>query len=68
LWLKQADIGGKRLISLAPTARAQWVTQQPDGIAQESLGSEFRWLSCESDVLVKAYSPTDGEARRGLLA
>lgn len=59
--VKKADIGGKRLISLAPTAWVQWVTQQPDVIAQEILGSEFQWLSRENDVLVKAYSPTYGE-------
>ena len=58
---KKADIGGKRLISLAPNAWVQWVTQQPDVIAQEILGSEFQWLSRENDVLVKAYSSTHGE-------
>ncbi|MCY6490812.1 Rpn family recombination-promoting nuclease/putative transposase [Leptolyngbya sp. GGD] len=59
--VKKADIGGKRLISLAPTAWVQWVTQQPDVIAQEILGSDFQWVSRENDVLVKAYSPTQGE-------
>lgn len=59
--VKKSDIGGKRLISLAPMAWVQWVTQQPDVIAQEILGSEFQWLSRENDVLVKAYSPTHGE-------
>ena len=58
---KKADIGSKRLISLAPTAWVQWVTQQPDVVAQEILGSEFQWVSRENDVLVKAYSPTQGE-------
>lgn len=58
---KKADIGGKRLISLAPDAWAQWVTQRSDVIAQEIIGSEFQWLSRESDVLIKADSPTCGE-------
>jgi predicted transposase YdaD len=58
---KKADIGGKRLIGLAPTAWIQWVTQQPDIIAQEILGSEFQWISRENDVLVKAYRPGLGE-------
>lgn len=58
---KKADIGGKRLISLAPTAWVQWVTQQPDVIAQEILSSEFQWVSRENDVLVKAHSSTQGE-------
>ncbi len=58
---KKADIGGKRLIGLAPTAWAQWVTQQADVVAQEILGSEFQWVSRENDVLVKAVSPAHGE-------
>ncbi|XPM55120.2 MAG: Rpn family recombination-promoting nuclease/putative transposase [Leptolyngbya sp. IPPAS B-1204] len=59
--VKRADIGGKRLISLAPTAWVQWVTQQPDLVAQEILGSEFQWLSRDNDVLVKVSSPEHGE-------
>ncbi len=59
--VKKADIGGKRLIGLAPTAWVQWVTQQPDVVAQEILGSEFQWLSRENDVLVKVTSPTQGD-------
>ncbi|MFM7428081.1 MAG: hypothetical protein ACKO7W_24305, partial [Elainella sp.] len=58
---KKADIGGKRLISLAPTAWVQWVTEQPDLVAQEILGSEFQWLSRDNDVLVKVNSPEHGE-------
>jgi predicted transposase YdaD len=59
--VKKADIGGKRLIGLAPTAWVQWVTQQPDVVAQEILGSEFQWLSRDNDVLVKASSPIHGD-------
>lgn len=59
--VKKADIGGKRLIALAPNAWVQWVTQQDDIVAQEILGSEFQWISRENDVLMKAYSPTQGE-------
>ncbi|MFM7426883.1 MAG: Rpn family recombination-promoting nuclease/putative transposase [Elainella sp.] len=59
--VKKADIGGKRLISLAPTAWVQWVTQQPDLVAQQILGSEFQWISRENDVLVKVTSPEQGE-------
>jgi predicted transposase YdaD len=54
---KTSDIGGKRLISLAPNAWAQWVTQQPNVVAQEILGSEFEWVSRANDILLKAYSP-----------
>jgi predicted transposase YdaD len=57
---KKADIGTKRLISLAPDAWAQWVTQQNGIITQELLGSEFQWLSRESDVLIKAIHPQHG--------
>lgn len=58
---KPADIGSKRLISLAPDAWVQWVTQRPDIVAGEILSSEFQWLSRESDVLLKASSPQHGE-------
>ncbi len=60
-WPKKRDIGGKRLIGLAPTAWVQWVTQQPDLVAQEILGSEFQWLSRDNDVLVKVASPDQGQ-------
>lgn len=58
---KAADIGGKRLISLAPDAWVKWVTQSPDALAREILGSEFQWISRESDVVVRAYHPQIGE-------
>lgn len=58
---KAADIGSKRLISLAPDAWVQWVTQRPEVVAKEILGSEFQWISRETDVLVKAYSATHGD-------
>lgn len=58
---KPADIGSKRLISLAPDLWVQWVTQIPDVVAREIVTSEFQWISRESDVLVRAYSPQDGD-------
>jgi predicted transposase YdaD len=58
---KVADIGGKRLLGLAPDAWARWVTQQADIVAREILGSEFQWVSRENDVLMKVYSPIHGE-------
>ena len=58
---KAADIGSKRLINLAPDAWVQWVTQRPEVVAKEILGSEFQWISRETDVLVKAYSTTHGD-------
>jgi predicted transposase YdaD len=58
---KVADIGGKRLLGLAPDAWAKWVTQQDDVVALEILGSEFQWVSRENDVLMKVRSPIYGE-------
>ncbi|WP_017652128.1 DUF4351 domain-containing protein [Fortiea contorta] len=58
---KAADTGGKRLISLAPDAWVQWVTQLPEVVAKEILASEFQWISRETDVLVKAYSAIHGD-------
>ncbi|MDZ7963688.1 MAG: Rpn family recombination-promoting nuclease/putative transposase [Nostoc sp. DedSLP03] len=58
---KVADIGSKGLINLAPDAWVQWVTQRPEVVAKEILGSEFHWISRETDVLVKAYSATHGD-------
>jgi predicted transposase YdaD len=58
---KASDIGGKRLLGLAPDAWARWVTQQTDVIALEILGSEFQWVSRENDVLMKVRSPIHGE-------
>ena len=58
---KAVDISSKRLINLAPDAWLQWVTQRPEVVAKEILGSEFQWISRETDVLMKAYSPTHGD-------
>lgn len=45
-----ADIGSKRLISLAPDAWVQWVTKRPDVVARDIVTAEFQWVSRESDV------------------
>lgn len=37
------------------------MTQLPEVVAKEILGSEFQWISRETDVLVKAYSTTHGD-------
>lgn len=58
---KAADIGSKRLISLAPDAWVKWVTQKTDVIAKEILASEFQWISRDTDVLVQAYNPQLGD-------
>ena len=54
---KAADIGGKRLISLDPDAWVQWMTQNSAFVASDILDTEFQWISRESDLVVKAYSP-----------
>jgi predicted transposase YdaD len=59
--IKPADVSTKRLISLAPDNWVKWVTQIPDVIVGEILNSEFQWISRESDVLIRAESPQDGE-------
>jgi predicted transposase YdaD len=59
--VKKADIGSKRLISIAPDAWVQWITQRSDITAQEILSSEFQWISRESDVLIRASSLQEGE-------
>jgi predicted transposase YdaD len=58
---KVADIGGKRLLGLAPDAWAKWVTQQDDLTVLEILGSDFQWVSRENDVLMKVHSPIYGD-------
>ncbi len=58
---KKADIGSKRLISLAPETWVTWVTQQPDLTVTEFLTSDFQWISRENDVLIKVRSPDQGE-------
>lgn len=56
-----ADIGSKRLISLAPENWVRWVTQFPDVEVRDIISSDFQWVRRESDVLVRAYSPEYGE-------
>jgi predicted transposase YdaD len=59
--VKKADLGSKRLISLAPNNWVQWVTRNPQLQVREFLSSEFQWLGRENDVLIKVHSPTEGE-------
>jgi predicted transposase YdaD len=58
--VKKADLGSKRLISLAPNNWVRWVTQQPEIEVLEFLDSEFQWLGRENDVLIKVLSPEQG--------
>ncbi len=62
---KTADISSKRLIGLAPTTWARWLTGEPMVEAREVLSGEFQWVSRATDVLLKASSP---ERREFLIA
>jgi predicted transposase YdaD len=59
--VKTADIGGKRLVSLAPDAWVKWVIGRPEAVAREVLSGEFQWLSRATDALVRAATPELGE-------
>lgn len=56
-----ADIGSKRLISLAPDQWVRWVTGRPEATALQVLGEEFEWISRATDALVLARHPDIGE-------
>lgn len=57
---KTADIGSKRLISLAPATWVRWVTGDPTAEALDFLSGEFEWVSRATDVLIKARSERHG--------
>lgn len=57
---KTADIGSKRLISLAPDVWARWLTGDPAVEALDFLSGEFQWVARATDVLLKARSPRHG--------
>jgi predicted transposase YdaD len=57
---KIADIGSKRLISLAPETWVRWVTGDPTAAALDFLSGEFEWVSRATDVLIKARSERHG--------
>jgi predicted transposase YdaD len=59
--VKKADLGSKRLISLAPNNWVQWIMQENDLEVQEILSTDFQWIERESDVILKVSSPEDGE-------
>ena len=58
---QKSDIGSKRLISLSPNQWVRWLTDNRDLTVREILSSEFQWVARENDVLLKVYSPQDGE-------
>jgi predicted transposase YdaD len=58
---KKADLGSKRLISLAPNNWVRWITQDQTIEVQEFLSSEFQWIGRDNDVLLKVNSPENGQ-------
>ena len=58
---KKADIGSKRLVSLAPDGWARWVTNLSDVTVIDFIDAQFQWVSRDSDVLIKAGSGQHGE-------
>ncbi|NJN67344.1 MAG: Rpn family recombination-promoting nuclease/putative transposase, partial [Chloroflexaceae bacterium] len=59
---KPADIGSKRLIGLDPDGWVRWITQRPDVRARGILAAtEFQWMSRETDAIIHAFSPQEGE-------
>ncbi|WP_330205274.1 hypothetical protein [Cyanobacterium sp. Dongsha4] len=58
---KKADLGSKRLISLAPNNWVRWITQDQTIEVQEFLSSEFQWIGRDNDVLLKVNNPDNGE-------
>ncbi|MBS1252049.1 MAG: hypothetical protein MAG451_01085 [Anaerolineales bacterium] len=58
---QRADIGSRRLISLAPTAWVRWLLGDDTLDAIDLLSADFQWVSRESDTLIRARSPTLGD-------
>lgn len=58
---QRADIGSRRLISLAPTAWVRWLLGDDTLDAIDLLSADFQWVSRESDALIRVRSPAHGE-------
>ncbi|MFQ5594560.1 MAG: Rpn family recombination-promoting nuclease/putative transposase [Anaerolineae bacterium] len=58
---QRADIGSRRLISLAPTAWVRWLLDDDTLDAIDLLSADFQWVSRESDALIRVHSPTYGD-------
>lgn len=58
---KGADIGSKRLISLAPQAWVRWLLGDPRVEVIDFLSGDFQWVSRETDVLIRVKREDIGE-------
>lgn len=56
-----ADIGSKRLISLAPTAWLRWLLRDNTVEALALLTADFQWVGRETDILLRAHSSLYGD-------
>lgn len=56
-----ADVGGKRLISLAPQAWVYWLLNDPAAEFVDFLAGDFQWLSRATDVLFRVRHAGIGE-------
>ncbi|MBS1252232.1 MAG: hypothetical protein MAG451_01270 [Anaerolineales bacterium] len=56
-----ADIGSRRLISLAPTAWVRWLLGDDTLDAVDLLSADFQWVGRESDTLIRVRSPDHGD-------
>lgn len=59
--IQRADIGSRRLISLAPTAWVRWLLGDDTLDAIDLLSADFQWVSRESDALIRVRSPAHGD-------
>lgn len=57
---RTADIGSKKLISLAPTAWVRWLLQDDTVEVIDMLAADLQWVSRETDALLRVYSPVHG--------
>ncbi len=57
---KKADIGSKKLVSVAPESWAPWLTNCPDVTVEELLDPNLQWLGRENDSLMKVSTPDLG--------
>ncbi|MCH8507055.1 MAG: DUF4351 domain-containing protein [Ectothiorhodospiraceae bacterium] len=57
---KKADIGSKKLVSLAPESWASWLMNCADIKVEELLESNLQWVGRENDSLMKVSTPDLG--------
>ena len=58
---RAADLGGRRLIDLMPDDWLRFVTSRPGIRNLERLEGSFQWVGRETDVLLRAVDPQEGE-------